>query len=597
MRMSTNPYCSRVASTPHQEKVLEGVAIWAAYYRSNIHRFVEDYLHITLKLFQIILLVMMDKCATFVLISSRGLGKTFLSAVFCVARCILYPGTLIVVSSGTRGQSINVLEKIMNEIRPRSRELAMEIDDKETKTYGQDAKIVFRNGSVIKVVTANDNSRGNRANILLIDEFRMVKKDVIDTILKKFQATPRHPGFMDKPEYKDRRDLQERNKTLYLSSAYYKDHWSYTRCRDSCRFMLDDTRSNFVCGLPYELAIEEGLLMEEEVLEQITETDFSEIKFSMEMEALWFGDADGTFFNFDTIAKNRRLEYAMLPERLSSMLPSANKLKIPPKLPGEKRILSADIALMVSGKNRNDATAIFVNQMLPTKAGRYVSNIVYTESNEGLRTEEEALIIRRLYDEFDCDWIVLDTQGLGLGVYDAIASDLADPLSGEIYPALSCCNNVEMEARCTNKKAPKKVWSIKGSSRFNSDCAILLREGFRSGRIRLLSTEYDADELLGQVSAYGKMSMSDRLMLTMPYLNTTLLINELINLCHEETGGVVRIMEKSGMRKDRYSSLAYNYFVAMQVEKDIHRKAGDELGGERDEFIFRAPKTKREERW
>lgn len=99
------------AKNEHQERVLEGVAIWASYYRANIHRFVEDYFHIQLKLFQIFLLYMMNVCSTFVFIACRGLGKSYLSAVFCCARCILYPGTHICIASGTRGQSINVLEK------------------------------------------------------------------------------------------------------------------------------------------------------------------------------------------------------------------------------------------------------------------------------------------------------------------------------------------------------------------------------------------------------------------------------------------------------------------------------------------------------
>ena len=45
------------------------------------------------------------------------------------------------------------------------------------------AVIEFANGSWIKVVTASDSGRGNRANILLVDEFRMVDIDTINTVL------------------------------------------------------------------------------------------------------------------------------------------------------------------------------------------------------------------------------------------------------------------------------------------------------------------------------------------------------------------------------------------------------------------------------
>lgn len=266
-----------------QERVLEGIAVWAGYYRCNPHRFAKDYLHLDLHLFQKILLVMMNLCTSFVFIASRGLGKTFLSAVFCCIRCILYPGTKICIASGTRGQSINVLEKIQIELKPNSKELANEIDEKETRINGTNAQIVFKNGSFIKVVTASDTARGNRANILLIDEYRMVSKDVIDTILRKFLTNPRQPSYLKRPEYKH---LKERNKTLYLSSAYFKDHWSYTKATDNCRFMIDDRRKDFVCGFPYQLAMTEGLLFEEDVADQMAESDFSEVKWSINISVL-----------------------------------------------------------------------------------------------------------------------------------------------------------------------------------------------------------------------------------------------------------------------------------------------------------------------
>lgn len=592
MKSQSNPYLSMTARNEHQIKVLEGVGIWAAYYRSNIHRFAMDFLHVNLKLFQMLLLVMMNLCTTFVFIGFRGIGKSFICAIFCCARCILYPGTKVCIASGTRGQSINVLEKILMELKPNSPELANEIDEKATSINNTDAKIVFKNGSYIKVVTASDSARSNRANLLIVDEFRMVKKEVIDTILRKFLSGPRHPKYLDKPEYKGKKELIEHNITMYFSSAYYKDHWSFLRAKDSCRFMLDETKRNFVCGFPYQLGIVEDILIEDDVVEQMLETDFNEISWSMEMDSVFYGDSNGSFFSFDAISKNRRIEYPMLPEAVSGRLPNATKLRIPPKQPGEKRILSADIALMATTKHKNDATAIFINQLMPTKASRYANNIVYTETNEGLHTEAQALRIRRLYEEYNCDYIVLDTRNIGLSIYDVLARDLSDPDSGEVYPALSCCNNPDLAARCVNKSAYKAVWAITGSARFNSDCALLLREGFRTGRIRLLTTEYDGEEALGSLRGFGGLSVADRMAIMMPYINTTLLINELINLRHEESGGVVKLIERSGARKDRYSSLSYNYYVATQLEKDMRKDMSRDKENTKDAFIFRAPKRK-----
>lgn len=575
-----------------KERILAGVAQWCSYYRANPHRFAKDYLHLNLHLFQKILIVMMNWSTTTAFIGSRGIGKSFLSAVFCVIRCILYPGTKICIASGTRGQSINVLEKIILELKPNSPELAAEIDEKETKINGTNAQIVFKNSSYIKVVTASDSARGNRANLLLLDEFRMIAKDVIDTILRKFLTQKRMPRYEELSKKERKAEYaKEKNKTMYLSSAYFVDHWSYLKCTDTCRFMLDDSKRQFVCGLPYQLSITEGLLDADTVADEMAETDFNEIKFQMEYEALWYGSTDGSFFDYNSISKNRRIKYPMLPNALAAKVNNSQLVKIPIKQNGEIRILSADIALMSSRKNNNDATAIFINQLMPTKAGRYTSNIVYADACEGLRTDDQALVIRKLFDEFACDYLVLDTNGLGLGVYDCLARDIIDPETGEIYPALSCCNNQEMASRCAVMGADKVIWAVKANAQFNSDCAFLLREAFRSGRIRLLATEYDAEELLGDIRGYGSLSPAERMQLQLPYIHTTLLIDELTKLQHEESGGKVRIYEKTGMRKDRYSSLSYNYYVAMQIENKMSKRNSMNISSS-EMFVIKPPSFK-----
>lgn len=301
----------------------------------------------------------------------------------------------------------------MLELCPASPELRAEIDEKQTKVNGTNAQIVFKNTSVIKVVTASDSSRGNRCNVLLLDEYRLISKDTIDTVLRKFLTLRRMPRYSELTDEERKREYaKEKNLTMYLSSAYFKDHWSYIKCVDTFKAMMDDKRRQFVCGFPYQLSIEEGLLDPETVADEMSEADFSDIKWSMEMCAEFYGSVDGAFYDYDSIAKNRHIKYPMLPDRLASKLGNSPLVRIRPKLPGEIRILSADIALMSSSKNNNDATAILVNLLTPTKSGRYVSNIVYPESYEGLRTDNQALIIRKLFDEYECDYIVLDTNGM-----------------------------------------------------------------------------------------------------------------------------------------------------------------------------------------
>ena len=573
------------------EQIMAGAALWAGYYRANINRFAEDYLHVRLRLFQKILLVMMNYCSTFLYIASRGQGKSYLCAIFCCCRAILYPGSKIVIASGTRGQAINILQKITMELKPRSRELAAEIDEKNSKINGTDAVLAFKNTSYIKVVTSGESARGQRAHVLILDEFRLINKDTIDTILQHFLASKREPEYSELTD-QEREAEKEKEclRMMYLSSAYFQEHWSYETCKNAFRFMLRNNSTHFICGLPYQLAIKEGLLAKERVEEQMAASDFTEPKWAMEMGAIFWGAGDGSFFDYGSISKNRHIKYPMLPRDLSEKLGNSSLVRIPPKANGEKRILSADIALMSSKKHNNDATAIFINQMTPTKAGRYTSNIVYCDTFEGLRTDEQALIIRKLYDEFQCDYIVLDTNGVGLGCFDALARDISDPETGEIYPALSCANDKAMAERCVVPNAEKVIWSIKASASLNSDCAFLLREGFKNGRIRLLVTEYDGNNNLSEIKGYNTLSQMDQQRLQLPYIHTTLLIDELVKLQHDESGGKVRIRERSGMRKDRYSSLSYNYYVATQLEAKMSRRQQDTSD---EAFIIKAPNYKR----
>ena len=570
------------------DKTLKSVELWCGYYRSNPHRFAQDVLNLDLKLFQKILLVMMNWSTTLAFIASRGLGKTYLSAVFCVTRAILYPGSKIVIASGTRGQALGVLKKITLELKPASPALAFEINEKETKVNGTDAQIVFKNGSFIKVVTSGESARGNRANILIIDEFRLVPKDTVDTILSKFLTNNRMPEYseLSKEERKIARE-KEPNKTLYLSSAYYSDSWAYEKCLSLYKLMRDDTKRTFVCGFPYQLAIAEDLLSVESVKDQMAESDFSEVKWSMEMEALWFGSAEDGWFDFNTISRNCKIKYPMLPAKISSKLNNNSDLRVRDKRPDEIRILSADIALMSSKRHKNDATSIFINQMLPTKAGRYTCNIVYGDTIEGAHTEDQARTIRMLFDEYQCDYLVIDANGVGSGIVDILMRDINDPETGELYPALSCYNDPEMASRCTSPNAPKVIWSVKASAQFNSDCAYRLREGFSSGRVRLLLTEYDGEAAMKELKGFDSLSPELKEQFKYPYYNTSLLINELVKLQYEENNGRVKLYERSNMRKDRYSSLAYNYYVAKEIENKLNKKSSINSGY--NDFVIKPP--------
>ena len=100
------------------------------------------------------------------MVNNKLLGKSFLTAVFCVVRCILYPGTKVIIVSGNKGQAGLIITEKIKEMKDKSPTLAKEI---KRIREGDDPACFFRNGSYIRVSTSGDGARGARGNILIVE--------------------------------------------------------------------------------------------------------------------------------------------------------------------------------------------------------------------------------------------------------------------------------------------------------------------------------------------------------------------------------------------------------------------------------------------
>lgn len=537
--------------------IMQTVAKRAAYYRENVNRFVEDYLQINyLKLFQKIILHAMFTHNSMVFVACRGLGKTYLIALFCVCKCILYPGTKVVVSSYTFKQSKEVISKITDDFMHHSPLLCTEI--KRWSTGQNDAGVWFFNGSYIICKVAAETSRGARANVLIIDESRMVEKSIIDTVLSPMLNAPRSPGYLRKKQYKH---LQEVGQKYFLTSAWYAQSELYSQLKDyTCRMLTDDSKC-FACDLPYQASIEAGLLMKETIENEMMEQSFNQISFMMEYEGKFYGSSEDALFSFNALNGRRVLIDSLRPLEYYK----ETGVQIPRKQVNEKRILSLDVALLASRKHDNDASCFIFNQCIVSDTN-FVSNISYIETKEGLLTEELGLYLMRYFYQYDMDYCGLDCSGIGQAILDSVMVDRYDPMYGVTYKAMTVVNNDDLAIRCKVKDANKCIYAIKASAKQNNDMCLALRAAIQNGYINLLISETDMESKWSKlVKGYNKLSENMKAQLRLPYYQTTFLIDELINLDHDISNGLIKVKEKSGMRKDRYSSLQYNYYVVDQI--------------------------------
>lgn len=552
------------------DKIMGAINRMAFYYRNNPHRFVKEYLNVELKLFQKIIIFMLCRTNYGLYAASRGQGKSFLIAIYLVVMCILYPGTKVVVVSRTIGQANEVIQKITNELCQKfgwgSANLNSEIKYKSDSI--NNAKIIFHGGSIIQVAASNDNARHFRANIIVVDEFVKVDLGIINNVIRRFLTAPRKPGFLEREPYKyDLDKYLEPNREVYASSAWMKNHWSFRKMKSYLLNMIDG-KDFFCCNIPYQLPLKEGLLMRNQIEAEMSESTFDEFSFKIEMEAIWYGSNNDAFFKYDDLNKNCNLyEYMPCFDDLKTFELIKKKYKIPEVKQGNRRILSIDVALMSSKRNKNDASSMIINDAVLNNGSVYTANIVMIDTKEGLTTDELGMYIMRYYYLYKCTDIVIDAKTFGLSVIDYIIKDHYDNETGNLFKALNVCNNEEIAERCHVPEAPRVIWAIQGSPSFNTKICLRLRSGFANNNINLLVNHYDGEEYIeNSIKSFKNLNIDEKKSFIKPFYETELLMHELINLQQEGKGHEIKLVEPSGMRKDRYSSIAYNYWVMKEIE-------------------------------
>lgn len=544
------------------DNLMEGVGIWTSFYRANPHRLVLDYLQLEIFAFQMILLYMMNICNKFVFIACRGLGKSYLTALFCVVRCILYPGTKIILASGNKKQAGLIITEKIAEMRNKSVALDKEILD--IKTNHDNIQCIFRNGSFIRATTSGDGARGARGNVLVVDEYRLVKKTDIDSVLKQFLTSPRRPGFLKKDKYKNY--PLEMNKELYLSSAWYKSHWSWDKFYDTTVDMCNG-KNAFSCDIPYTCSLDHGILMQEKIDED--RKDIGEVAFLMEYCGIWYGENEKSYFKSNEINQCRVLKTPFYPMKDHEYVNEAIrkvKLKQMPKLDGEIRIMGADIA--IEGGDTNDNSIYTLMRLIPNSSG-YSREVVWMEAHNGKDPEWQSIRLKQLFTEFNCDKIIVDTNGNGTAVLTELQKAQYDDKRDVHYESFIPYNKNPDIDMALGKGGLPVIYAMKAYEKTNSDIAIYLKNAFMTKKMRLLMDDAERKEELAVSDSRFAKDYEYQIETIIPFLQTTYMVHEIINLEYEvRNSGNIAIKEVGRNRKDRYSSIGYTNYLAQLIENE-----------------------------
>lgn len=559
---------------------------WVTFFRRNLHRFAMDYLGIKLHLYQIIMLYMMGINNFIVVIASRASAKSFIIALYACCRCILYPNSMIVLSSATKGQSkLLVSEKIQKELMTISPILRKEI--LRVKDNQNEIIVYFRNHSTITVVPASENGRGYRSNVIVREEFRQIKKSVDDSILSPFQIIRQTP-YMKDEFYVNIKDLEEETIDIYISSSWFDNgHWMWEIVDQAYDEMLKGKSSCL-------LAFDESIAIKHKIKTmryfQTEKRKQDPLTWRMEFYNERVKENEFAFFTYTMLEQNQRVMRPFYPRTL---LDFKNNRKNPydiPKQSGEIRVVACDLAFV--SKAGNDNSVYTCARLIPDyttysrqESGEVVMEngyrriISYIESSKGADVLKQSVRIRQLMTDFSADYLVLDLRNAGVAVYDMVARVLYDEERDVEYTPLSCMNDDIIANRIKIEGSNPCVFVINATQKLNSDIALDFRRVLENKQIEFLpSLEQALEDVLPNIREYANAPDADtQFFYEAPFLETQALINETASLQYErkESTGVIVVKEGAGQHKDRYSSCSYLSNFSSLLEKDLFTNNDD----------------------
>lgn len=547
---------------------------WVTFYRRNMEMFVQHYLKIKLFPYQKIFIHLMGVNDKFVWISARANAKSFITALYCVCRCILYPNTKIVIVAKKSGQAALIItEKIQKELMNMSPILKKEITEIHDKQGIQDC--IFANGSSIKVVVLNDSARGERSNCIIFEEFRLLDKNLVDSIIIPFNVS-RKPPYASLDKYANL--PQEQSQQIYISSAWWKSAWIWKTIVEQATNMVNNKKS-VVAANDMWLSIDSGIKTKEDIFgEKATMDSYT---FAMEYENQMIGEGNNSYYilkDFDNIRRIKQPFYPLWKEEIAKY-GRKNNPRYANKQPNELRVISVDIA-MKAGRD-NDNTIIHLISAIAEDYG-YQRNVVYSESFNGTSTSVQALRIKQLFYEFRADYIVLDTLNAGISIYDELTKETIDTQTGEHYAPFTIIKDDSI--RLVNQETLRDmrnrtiggseslpvVFPIQGNAAINNNIAVDLKTQLEKKKICLCVDEQDIMDLLMQTNkTFRDGTRDDREFYIKPFVEHSELIKECVNLEMSLNNGNIKLQEPRDGRKDRYSAIAYgNYFISL-LERNI----------------------------
>ena len=479
-------------------------------------------------------------------------------------------------------------EKILNEIIKRNSPVLLYMYEKEYWVKQQrDDGWIFENklnGSTIRVLPALDSSRGSRATMLIYEEARLIKFNIIQSVFRPM-SHPRQAQFLVNPKYgRDERWLED-TKVVYLSSASYTFEWLY---REWKRHVVDmyknsESKTNVFAGDIYT-SIENGLKTIGDYKK--AKKAASEESFNMEDLNQFIGESEDAFFGFESFKSNQIIEDAFFPPTPTDLI-LGDVGKNPERTEDEVRLVVADFAWTTTGKKANESdnsVAICIrakwNKDHFDKYVDYIEMLPTADNADGCADR-----LKEIFWLYDADYVVCDARSGG----EAIMIALSKPYTNERYAAfinnhgLTVADKNEYHVTRPDKldyyrmnavdpNAYPCIIPIIGSEALNTSYWKATKVSLERGRIKFLKSMGDKQDSLVENGEYYNYTAEKLAEILAPHGNTDMLISEAVNLKTVIKNDQIKLEAPRTGHRDRIVTLAMGILICEYIENEWNRQ-------------------------
>lgn len=484
----------------------------------------------------------------------RAYSKSFLSMMVLMCRAILYPRCKLFITSGGKEQAAGIVKEKVQEICTLIPAFQKEIDWRRGQTLeGKDyVKYVFKNGSYFDNIAARESSRGKRRHGGLIEECVGVDGDILSQVIIPTMNISRM--CMDGTTQPD----ETLNKSqIYITTAGYKNTFPYDKLIQLLVWEIVKPQQSIIMGGTYRIPVLMKLLDANFIKDLKMDGTFNESSFDREYESKWSGTVEDAFFNAEIFDRNRVLNQ---PEYEASGRNS--------------KLASYVLAVDVGRKGCDSVICVF--KVTPQSQGGSIKSLVniYTLSDEHF--EDQTIKLKKLYYKYNADRIVIDGNGLGIGLIDYMVKTQIDPETNEIFPDFGVVNDDELfyKKYKTSNTVLDAMYIIKANAPLNTEAHAIAKSQLASGKVKFLIDERVAKNKLLAKKKGQTMTPEQRAEELKPFTLTSILKEEMMNL-REETEGVNIILKQANksIRKDKFSAFEYGlYYLKLEEDKKKKRK-------------------------